>query len=111
MAALRRFLRALSFACEVNILRKINRRDIVLLYEAHVRDGIWFRNFANGTELRFIAADIFAERPQDALGMRRGHDHAGNQLALRHIWKHIDEVRRKLIRIMVEHHQIAELSD
>ena len=64
-----------------------------LLHKTHIRHRSRFRNFADGAELRLIAADIFAERPQDALGVRWTHDHARDQLALRHVRKHIDEVQ------------------
>src|SRR6202043_2801202 len=53
-----------------------------LLHEAHVRHGIRFRNFADGTELRFIPADVLCQRFQNPFGMRRSYDHARNQLAL-----------------------------
>src|SRR6266478_5596381 len=80
-----------------------------LLHETHVRHGSRFRNLADGAELRFISADIFSERPQNAFGVRRTHDHARDQLALRHVWKHIDEVQREFFRIVMEHYQVAEL--
>src|ERR1019366_3752045 len=82
-----------------------------LLHETYVRNRVWFGSFADGAELRLVAADIFAKRPQDALRVRRGHNHARYQLALRHIGKHIDEVHREFFRVMMEHHQIAKLSD
>ena len=69
------------------------------------------RSFAASAILLASGAVCAAPCPQDALGVRRSHDYAGYELALRHVWKHVDEVRRKLFGIMMEHHQVAKLSD
>ena len=92
MAALRRLLRA-EFLSGHACVRSAADAKPCLLHETHIGHGSWFGNFADGAELRFVAADIFPERPQDALGVRRGHDHAGHQLALRHVRKHVDEMQ------------------
>jgi len=134
MAALRYFLRAavgqallpVRFGCaciETLIRRKL--RPSLAKYGGQARVPVllpptarnphselgWFRNIADGAELRFIAADIFRERLQDALGVRWTDNHAGKKLALRHVGEQIDELQRELFRIVMEHHQVAELPD
>src|ERR1700676_922190 len=46
-----------------------------LLNETHIRHRSGLRNITDGSELRFIPADILGERLQDAFGVRRTDDH------------------------------------
>jgi hypothetical protein len=43
--------------------------------------------------------------------MSRGDDRAGHELPVRPVGKDVDEVHRKLFRIVVDHNQIAEVAE
>ena len=81
------------------------------LHEAYRRFGHGFGRLANHPKLRLVAADVFAERTPQALGMPGAHDQAGHQFALRHVGKDVDKVQGKLFGVVVDHHQVAVLAE
>src|SRR5207248_9274064 len=73
------------------------RTSRVLLDEADGGGGAGVGHFFDGAELRFIARDIFAEGSPDTLGVAGADDHAFQQLALRAVWKDVDEVKGEFL--------------
>jgi NAD(P)-dependent dehydrogenase (short-subunit alcohol dehydrogenase family) len=81
-----------------------------LLYKSHVWCRAAFGHFLDGAELGFIAGNVLAQRAKNPLRMTRADDHAFKQLALLPVGKYVDKVERKLLEIMVNHHQVAVLA-
>jgi hypothetical protein len=47
----------------------------------------------------------------NSFGVAGTYDHAGDQLALRDIRKHVDEMHREFLGRVVKHHQVGKLPD
>lgn len=78
-----------------------------LLNEADVCPGCAFRPFLDGSVERLKASDIFPERAPYALSVAGTDDHATEQFALGGVRKDVDEIQGELLRVMLNHHEIA----
>src|SRR3990172_9212899 len=95
-------------------LRKISRARQALprsLHETDVGRRSGRRRLANFAKLSFVAADVFPQRPPQPPGVAGTDDHAGDQLAVRPVGEQVDKMERELLGIVMNHHQIAVLSE
>src|SRR2546427_10933622 len=80
----------------------------MLLDKANVgRRSTAFGNFFDGSELRLVAGDVFAEGAPDALGMAGTDDGAVHELALCAVGEDVDEVEGELLEVVMNHHEVA----